>query len=344
MMKAVWSDDPVSFEARWIPAVIDNMRMMPKPEKPIPIWVGGTSDAALGAPCGSTAGTVRARPRSEAERRSSPGRLRAQRFGAEFAISLRTAWDGRDDGALEGTPARLCRWSGSVILMVEPFDPRRSPTGSARSSASPRPVRSSRNEARPRRPLSPPQSPQDRGGIGMDLVWEAEKLGFDAVWTGEAYGTDAVTPITWVLARTSRIKAGTSIMQMPARTPACAAMTALSLQALSGNRFLCGIGPSGPARSHRRVGIGDAVRPAVAAAPAITSHDYPPDHRAQERRFQSITASITTSPMPGRARPASASRCAASARATRASKSTPRRLRRPACAPRARSPTGRCRS
>ena len=80
----------------------------------------------------------------------------------------------------------------------------------------------------------------------MDLVWEAERLGFDAVWAGEAYGTDAVTPVTWVLARTSRIKAGTSIMQMPARTPACAAMTALSLQALSGNRFLCGIGPSGP--------------------------------------------------------------------------------------------------
>jgi F420-dependent oxidoreductase-like protein len=84
------------------------------------------------------------------------------------------------------------------------------------------------------------------GGIGMDLVWEAERLGFDAVWSGEAYGTDAVTPVTWVLARTSKIRAGTSIMQMPARTPTCAAMTALSLQALSGNRFLCGIGPSGP--------------------------------------------------------------------------------------------------
>src|ERR1700748_274735 len=86
----------------------------------------------------------------------------------------------------------------------------------------------------------------NEGGIGMDLVWEAERLGFDAVWAGEAYGTDAVTPVTWVLARTSRIKAGTSIMQMPARTPACAAMTALSLQALSGGRFVCGIGPSGP--------------------------------------------------------------------------------------------------
>src|ERR1700682_3990531 len=83
-------------------------------------------------------------------------------------------------------------------------------------------------------------------GIEMDLVSEAERLGFDAVWAGEAYGSDAVSPVAWVLARTTRIKAGTSIMQMPARTPACAAMTAMTLQALSGNRFILGIGPSGP--------------------------------------------------------------------------------------------------
>src|SRR5260370_40962342 len=83
-------------------------------------------------------------------------------------------------------------------------------------------------------------------GIEMDLVWEAERLGFDAVWAGEAYGSDAGSPVAWVLARTSRIKAGTSIMQRPARTPACAAMTALTLQALSGNRFLSGIGPCAP--------------------------------------------------------------------------------------------------
>ena len=83
-------------------------------------------------------------------------------------------------------------------------------------------------------------------GIDMDHVLEAERLGFDAVWAGEAYGSDAVSPVAWVLARTSRIKGGTSIMQMPARTPACAAMTAMTLQAMSGNRFLCGIGPSGP--------------------------------------------------------------------------------------------------
>ncbi len=82
--------------------------------------------------------------------------------------------------------------------------------------------------------------------LDMDRVLEAERLGFTQAWTGEAYSTDAVSPVTWILARTTKIKAGTGIMQMPARTPACAAMTVLSLQALSGNRFICGIGPSGP--------------------------------------------------------------------------------------------------
>jgi F420-dependent oxidoreductase-like protein len=83
-------------------------------------------------------------------------------------------------------------------------------------------------------------------GLDMNLVLEAERLGYDSAWTGEAYGGDAVTSIAWMLARTTKIKGGAGIMQMPARTPACAAMTAMSLQALSGGRFLCGIGPSGP--------------------------------------------------------------------------------------------------
>src|SRR5262249_48552521 len=91
-------------------------------------------------------------------------------------------------------------------------------------------------------------------GVDMDLVWEAERLGYEAVWCGEAYGTDAVTPVAWVLAQTKKIKAGTSIMQMPARTPACAAMTAMTLQAMSGNRFLCGIGPSGTQAGEGRAG------------------------------------------------------------------------------------------
>ena len=83
-------------------------------------------------------------------------------------------------------------------------------------------------------------------GIDMATVWEAERLGYEAVWCGEAYGTDAVSPVAWILAQTKRIKAGTGILQIPARTPACAAMTAMTLQGLSGNRFLCGLGPSGP--------------------------------------------------------------------------------------------------
>ena len=82
--------------------------------------------------------------------------------------------------------------------------------------------------------------------FSVDTVLEAERLGYHSVWGGESYGTDAVTPIAWVLARTTKIKAGTSIMQMSARTPACAAMTTMTLHALSNGRFLLGIGPSGP--------------------------------------------------------------------------------------------------
>src|SRR3546814_239231 len=82
--------------------------------------------------------------------------------------------------------------------------------------------------------------------LDIDVVLEAERLGFDSVWSGESYSTDAVTPTAWVLSRTTRIKAGTGIMQMPGRSPACAAMTAMTLQALSDNRFLMGVGPSGP--------------------------------------------------------------------------------------------------
>src|SRR5262245_16115256 len=82
--------------------------------------------------------------------------------------------------------------------------------------------------------------------LPIDRVLEAERLGFDSIWTSEAYGSDAVPPAAWVLARTTRIKVGTAIMQMPARTPAMTAMTAMTLEALSGGRFVLGIGPSGP--------------------------------------------------------------------------------------------------
>jgi F420-dependent oxidoreductase-like protein len=83
-------------------------------------------------------------------------------------------------------------------------------------------------------------------GMPLELILEAERLGFDSVWTAEAYGSDAITPLAWVGAQTSRIRLGTAIMQIPARTPAMCAMTAMTLDALSGGRFILGIGPSGP--------------------------------------------------------------------------------------------------
>jgi F420-dependent oxidoreductase-like protein len=82
--------------------------------------------------------------------------------------------------------------------------------------------------------------------LPLELVREAEAMGFDSCWTAEAYGPDAVSVSAWLLAHTTRIKVGTAIMQMPARTPTMAAMTAISLDQLSGGRFILGLGPSGP--------------------------------------------------------------------------------------------------
>jgi F420-dependent oxidoreductase-like protein len=84
-----------------------------------------------------------------------------------------------------------------------------------------------------------------RISLPMDWIRRAEALGYDSVWSAEAYGADAVTPTAWVLAQTQRIKAGTAIMQMPARSPAITAMTAATLAQLSGGRFILGVGPSG---------------------------------------------------------------------------------------------------
>lgn len=82
--------------------------------------------------------------------------------------------------------------------------------------------------------------------LPIDLIQEADRLGFYAVWTAESYGSDAVTPLAWLGALTSRIHLGTAILQMPARTPANTAMTAMTLDQLSGGRLLLGLGLSGP--------------------------------------------------------------------------------------------------
>ncbi len=82
--------------------------------------------------------------------------------------------------------------------------------------------------------------------LPIELVQEADRLGVYSVWTAEAYGSDAVSPLAWLGALTKRVKLGTAIMQMSGRTPANTAMTAMTLNQLSGGRFLLGLGLSGP--------------------------------------------------------------------------------------------------
>jgi F420-dependent oxidoreductase-like protein len=80
----------------------------------------------------------------------------------------------------------------------------------------------------------------------LELVQEAERLGYDSVWTAEAYGSDAVTILAWLAGQTERIRLGSAVLQMPGRSPAMTAMTAATLDQLSGGRFLLGLGSSGP--------------------------------------------------------------------------------------------------
>ncbi|MEP7053841.1 MAG: LLM class F420-dependent oxidoreductase, partial [Actinomycetota bacterium] len=78
------------------------------------------------------------------------------------------------------------------------------------------------------------------------IVQEAERLGFDIVWVAEAYGSDAASVLGWIAGQTTRIGIGAAVFQIPARTPAMTAMTAATLDALSGRRFTLGLGLSGP--------------------------------------------------------------------------------------------------
>jgi len=83
-------------------------------------------------------------------------------------------------------------------------------------------------------------------GQQIELVKEAEAAGFDSVWAAEAYGSDAATVLAWIAAQTEKIKLGSAIFQMPARSPAMTAMTAATLDNLSDGRVIIGLGSSGP--------------------------------------------------------------------------------------------------
>jgi len=119
LMRAAWTDDPVSFAGKTIPAAIDDMRILPKPEQPIPIWIGGTSEPALQRALkldgwhGSRATPEQAAP--------IVNRLRAARPEPDFAISLRSGWNGRDEGELK---ARLQGYAAAGIdhVLVEPAE------------------------------------------------------------------------------------------------------------------------------------------------------------------------------------------------------------------------------
>jgi F420-dependent oxidoreductase-like protein len=80
----------------------------------------------------------------------------------------------------------------------------------------------------------------------IELAQEAERLGYHSAWAAEAWGTDAVTVLSWLAATTTKLQIGSAILQMPGRTPANTAMTAATLDLLSGGRFLLGLGTSGP--------------------------------------------------------------------------------------------------
>jgi probable F420-dependent oxidoreductase len=117
MMRAVWSDDPVTFKSRWVAAEIEDMRMQPAPTIPIPIWIGGSSEPAL---------RRAARLDGWHGSRVTPGqaepiiaRLRAERPDSGFALSIRCRWDGRDEGELR---ARFAEYAAAGVghLLVEP--------------------------------------------------------------------------------------------------------------------------------------------------------------------------------------------------------------------------------
>src|SRR5277367_3190256 len=79
-----------------------------------------------------------------------------------------------------------------------------------------------------------------------ELVAEAERLGFDSIWTAEAYGSDALTPLSWWGSQTQSVRLGTAICQLSARAPTAMGMAAITMDHLSGGRFVLGLGVSGP--------------------------------------------------------------------------------------------------
>src|SRR6188508_858364 len=94
-----------------------------------------------------------------------------------------------------------------------------------------------------------------RGDEALEIVRAAEAAGFDSVWAAESYGSDVVSVLAWLAPQTETIQLGAAIMQVPARPPAAAAMAGVTIDALSGGRFIFGFGPSGPQVSEGWYGV-----------------------------------------------------------------------------------------
>jgi F420-dependent oxidoreductase-like protein len=132
----------------------------------------------------------------------------------------------------------------------------------------------------------------------LEITQAAEQLGFDSVWSAEAYGSDAATVLAWLAAGTSRIKLGAGILQIPARSAAMTAMTAATIDNLSGGRFLLGLGTSGPQVSEGFHGVRFArqlqrTREYVAVVRMALSH--------QKIEFQGETLELPLPDGPGKA-------------------------------------------
>ncbi len=171
--------------------------------------------------------------------------------------------------------------------------------------------------------------------IDINMVKEAESLGFDSVWSAEAWGSDAVSPLAWIAAQTTKIRLGTGIMQLPGRSPANTAMTAMTLDALSGGRFILGLGTSGPQVVEGWHGVPfdkplTWMREYITIVRAILAREAPLEFSGA--RYQ-IPYRV-----PRRDGP-SASRSRASSTAGRRSRSSPDRWRRKGRRSRPRSPT-----
>jgi F420-dependent oxidoreductase-like protein len=124
------------------------------------------------------------------------------------------------------------------------------------------------------------------GDDAVEVVTAAEKLGYESVWAAESYGSDVVSVLAWLAARTSEIKLGAAILQVPARPPAAAAMAGATIDKLSGGRFIFGFGPSGPQVSEGWYGVPYAkpwgrTREYIEVVREIVAREGPVEHQGE---------------------------------------------------------------